>query len=72
MVKNRQTRGLVCLDYRALRDLAKNRSVAAEAMSGEQRLPLYVAETLAKMYRIVFGIFSPPIPNWAEDEALLV
>jgi hypothetical protein len=47
--KNRQTLGLVCPDCRALQGLAKNRSTAAKALSGEQRLPLYVAETLGKM-----------------------
>jgi hypothetical protein len=40
--------GSVCPDCRTLQGLAKNR-IAAEVMSGEQRLPLYVAETLGKM-----------------------
>jgi hypothetical protein len=31
-----------------------------------------VAETLGKMYRIMFGIFSPPTADWAEYETQLV
>jgi hypothetical protein len=56
-----------------MREMALARSYdTPKLQSRDSDCPYAVAETLAKMYRIAFGIFSPPISNWAEDEAHLV